>query len=162
VALFVDGCFWHCCPEHGSTPQSNTAYWGPKLRRNVERDVETDLRLKAEGWLPVRVWEHEAPPKAVRKVQREIAKRRRYLGQIGEGGSVEQPAKASAIRDAFFEVASRSPNNEVAYRDLFADLLSRGWIIRGTSVKRQQDAVYGALNADPRIRKVRPGVFAPA
>ena len=73
-----------------------------------------------------------------------------------------QPASTSKIRDAFFELASRSENNEVAAQALFADLLGRGWSIQGTTIERQQDTVYGALNGDPRIKMVRPGVFAPA
>jgi DNA mismatch endonuclease (patch repair protein) len=58
VAVFVDGCFWHACPEHGTKPASNTWYWGPKLARNVERDRAADAALVAAGWQVVRVWEH--------------------------------------------------------------------------------------------------------
>ena len=58
VAVFVDGCFWHACPEHGTKPASNTWYWGPKLARNVERDRAADAALTAAGWRVVRVWEH--------------------------------------------------------------------------------------------------------
>lgn len=61
LAVFVDGCFWHCCPEHGATPKSNTQYWELKLGRNVQRDRETDAALSAAGWLVVRLWEHEDP-----------------------------------------------------------------------------------------------------
>jgi DNA mismatch endonuclease, patch repair protein len=59
VAVFVDGCFWHCCPIHGNEPKANTGYWEPKLRRNVERDVVVDEALTSEGWTVVRGWEHE-------------------------------------------------------------------------------------------------------
>jgi DNA mismatch endonuclease (patch repair protein) len=59
VAVFVDGCWWHRCPEHGVTPKSNTAYWLPKLARNVERDREVDTALASAGWTVVRAWEHE-------------------------------------------------------------------------------------------------------
>jgi DNA mismatch endonuclease (patch repair protein) len=58
VAVFVDGCFWHACPEHGTKPANNTWYWGPKLARNVERDRNADAALTAAGWRVVRVWEH--------------------------------------------------------------------------------------------------------
>ncbi len=61
VVLFVDGCFWHRCPEHGTEPGANTAYWGPKLDRNVARDRDTDARLRSRGWMVVRAWEHEDP-----------------------------------------------------------------------------------------------------
>jgi DNA mismatch endonuclease, patch repair protein len=62
VALFVDGCFWHGCPEHGSRrTTANTDYWSAKVERNQARDRDTDERLRAAGWLPLRVWEHEEP-----------------------------------------------------------------------------------------------------
>jgi DNA mismatch endonuclease, patch repair protein len=59
VALYVDGCFWHRCPEHGTEPRSNSSYWGPKLDRNVARDRDTEMRLGELGWLVLRAWEHE-------------------------------------------------------------------------------------------------------
>lgn len=59
VAVFVDGCFWHCCPIHGTQPKRNSDYWTPKLARNVERDRENDAALGEAGWMVVRVWEHE-------------------------------------------------------------------------------------------------------
>lgn len=58
VAVFVDGCFWHVCPEHGRDPAVNEWYWAPKLRRNVERDRAADEALTAAGWQVVRIWEH--------------------------------------------------------------------------------------------------------
>lgn len=59
VVVFVDGCFWHSCPEHGTSPERNSAYWGPKLARNMARDRAGDAALSAAGWHVVRVWEHE-------------------------------------------------------------------------------------------------------
>jgi len=59
VAVFVDGCFWHSCPIHRTTPGTNRDYWEPKLRRNRERDRLVTAALTAEGWVVVRVWEHE-------------------------------------------------------------------------------------------------------
>lgn len=64
VAVFVDGCWWHCCPAHGVAPRSNAAYWLPKLERNVLRDRRVDAALGADGWTVVRVWEHEDPSQA--------------------------------------------------------------------------------------------------
>jgi DNA mismatch endonuclease (patch repair protein) len=58
IAVFVDGCFGHVCPEHGREPTMNEWYWTPKLRRNVERDRAADLALAAAGWRVVRLWEH--------------------------------------------------------------------------------------------------------
>jgi DNA mismatch endonuclease (patch repair protein) len=68
VAVFVDGCFWHACPEHGTKPAANTWYWEPKLARNVERDRAADAALAAAGWRVVRVWEHESLDAAVAAV----------------------------------------------------------------------------------------------
>jgi len=59
VAVFVDGCFWHSCPEHATRPVNNAHWWALKLEHNVERDRDTDRRLEAIGWRVVRVWEHE-------------------------------------------------------------------------------------------------------
>ncbi len=58
VAVFVDGCFWHACPDHGSKPAVNQGYWAPKLLRNVERDRAADSALELAGWRVVRLWEH--------------------------------------------------------------------------------------------------------
>jgi len=64
VAVFVDGCFWHGCPEHYVPSNSNRQYWADKIARNRVRDADTDRRLLDEGWLPVRVWAHEDPKSA--------------------------------------------------------------------------------------------------
>jgi len=69
LAVFLDGCFWHACPEHSNTPKANQAYWGPKLARNVQRDAETDRALEALGWRTLRVWEHEDPQDAAQRVR---------------------------------------------------------------------------------------------
>ena len=76
VAVFVDGCFWHGCPDHGTLPKSNADYWLPSVSRNVERDRETDALLQAEGWCVVRVWEHENGEEAADRVFREVGERR--------------------------------------------------------------------------------------
>jgi len=80
VAVFIDGCFWHACPAHGSNPQANVDYWTPKLARNVERDRETDAALKSAGWLVIRIWEHEEPSKAAAKIKRQVRRRRSMNG----------------------------------------------------------------------------------
>ena len=68
LAVFVDGCFWHACPEHGSKPRANEWYWGPKLVRNVERDRINDAALILAGWTVVRLWEHVPLDEAVTTV----------------------------------------------------------------------------------------------
>ena len=60
--VFIDGCFWHGCPEHGQvTTKQNADYWSAKFLHNRERDVETNQLLEAAGWQVLRFWEHEAP-----------------------------------------------------------------------------------------------------
>lgn len=68
VAVFVDGCYWHGCPDHFSLPATNSDYWHAKITGNRERDVDTDRRLREAGWTPVRVWEHESLEDAVELV----------------------------------------------------------------------------------------------
>jgi DNA mismatch endonuclease (patch repair protein) len=76
IAVFLDGCFWHGCPEHHTKSATNADYWAEKVRRNRERDAETDALFEAEGWLVIRVWEHEAPQEAATKIAHEVTKRR--------------------------------------------------------------------------------------
>ena len=68
VAVFVDGCFWHGCPEHGTQPKNNAAWWAEKIAGNIQRDRDTDQRLTEAGWHVVRVWEHEPPAQAAQRI----------------------------------------------------------------------------------------------
>src|SRR5262245_2139485 len=68
VAVYVDGCFWHCCPEHATRPKSNAQFWDRKLRDNVKRDRRVDRALTQAGWAVLRVWEHEEPESAVESI----------------------------------------------------------------------------------------------
>ena len=68
VAVFVDGCFWHGCTEHHTVAQTNASYWAEKVRRNRERDLETNRALDAAGWMVIRIWEHESPEDAANRV----------------------------------------------------------------------------------------------
>ncbi|HEX6522498.1 MAG TPA: very short patch repair endonuclease [Streptosporangiaceae bacterium] len=68
VAVFVDGCFWHACPDHGSKPRINEWYWSPKLLRNVERDQLNNAALASAGWTVIRLWEHVPLDEAVAAV----------------------------------------------------------------------------------------------
>ena len=76
VAVFVDGCFWHACPTHGTHPINNGAWWAEKLRRNVERDRETDDHLERLGWTVLRFWEHETVSSVADEVMRATSARR--------------------------------------------------------------------------------------
>lgn len=79
VAVFVDGCFWHGCPLHYTSPANNAEFWASKLRRNVARDRAADSALVANGWTPVRVWAHELrePERVVARVLAALALRGR-------------------------------------------------------------------------------------
>jgi DNA mismatch endonuclease (patch repair protein) len=72
VAVFVDGCFWHGCPEHGVQPRANATYWNAKVARNKGRDARNDAALEALGWRVVRVWEHEDPGVAAAMIERVV------------------------------------------------------------------------------------------
>lgn len=69
VAVFIDGCFWHGCPEHHRQPAANAAYWTAKVQRNRERDIATDAALAEAGWAVLRFWEHVAPTEVAEAVR---------------------------------------------------------------------------------------------
>lgn len=71
-AVFVDGCFWHGCPEHASRLKSNTKYWRDRIETNRFRDADTDRRLGELGWQVVRIWEHEKANEAKRRIAEPI------------------------------------------------------------------------------------------
>ena len=75
VAVFVDGCFWHGCPQHGRSPGSNAAYWLPKLARNRARDRLNTRELRRRGWRVIRLWEHSlrAPARVAAQIQRALS-----------------------------------------------------------------------------------------
>lgn len=76
LAIFVDGCFWHGCPQHGTLAKANGTWWREKIAANKERDRDTDRRLAQDGWRVVRVWEHETPSEAVERIRRALADHR--------------------------------------------------------------------------------------
>lgn len=76
VAVFVDGCFWHACPSHGTLPANNRSWWVAKLDANRARDRSTDEILRQGGWEPVRVWEHEDPAEAALRIRAVVQARR--------------------------------------------------------------------------------------
>ena len=72
LAVFVDGCFWHKCPQHSVPVKNNAAWWQDKLDRNVARDEETSGRLQDQGWTVLRIWEHVGVPDAVALVEEQL------------------------------------------------------------------------------------------
>jgi DNA mismatch endonuclease (patch repair protein) len=75
VAVMVDGCFWHQCPDHGNLPRTNQTYWRSKLTRNVSRDAKQTAELRESGWIVLRLWEHVASEDAVREIESLLARR---------------------------------------------------------------------------------------
>lgn len=76
VVVFVDGCFWHCCPRCNWIPTSNTAYWDEKLARNQAKDREANRALRRAGWTVVRIWEHslKQPDQVIARLRRLLAR----------------------------------------------------------------------------------------
>ncbi|MDN5767192.1 MAG: very short patch repair endonuclease [Humibacillus sp.] len=91
VAVFVDGCFWHGCPDHGAVPKENRVWWAKKLDENRQRDDDSVERLSADGWCVIRIWEHESVDEAVDRVEEAARGRARPLGR----GPTEIPENAA-------------------------------------------------------------------
>jgi DNA mismatch endonuclease (patch repair protein) len=94
VAVFVDGCFWHCCPEHATEPRTNRDWWRHKLAGNQARDQDTNRRLREAGWIPVRVWEHEPVEYAATRVRNLVLSRRRTAAPAYPGGLLLPPGES--------------------------------------------------------------------
>ncbi|MFE6491984.1 very short patch repair endonuclease [Streptomyces sp. NPDC057748] len=75
VAVLIDGCFWHGCPDHATQPKANAEWWRRKLDRNMARDRETTEHLAARGWTVLRFWEHEAPEEVALRVRTTVERR---------------------------------------------------------------------------------------
>lgn len=91
LAVFIDGCFWHQCPDHGTMPKSNRGYWVPKLRRNVERDKLVTSSLRRSGWTILRVWEHTPVDEAVALIAETVERLR-----IHRHAMAQQPKRTAA------------------------------------------------------------------
>jgi len=76
VAVFLDGCFWHGCPDHYTVAATNAGFWADKVAANRARDRDTDLRLAAAGWVSIRIWEHEDPAEAALCIRSAVTERR--------------------------------------------------------------------------------------
>jgi DNA mismatch endonuclease (patch repair protein) len=72
VAIFVDGCFWHGCPAHGSTPRNNRSFWKHKLTQNAIRDRRTNRSLRSRGWRVMRIWQHELSRRNEQNIARRV------------------------------------------------------------------------------------------
>lgn len=72
LLVFIDGCFWHGCPKHGTWPKANAQWWRRKIQDNARRDRDTDKRLKRDGWTVLRFWEHDDSARAADRIARSI------------------------------------------------------------------------------------------
>ncbi|MER5778032.1 very short patch repair endonuclease [Streptomyces sp. NPDC002039] len=97
VAVFVDGCFWHGCPEHATWPRRNAEFWRAKIEGNRARDRDTDARLAEAGWLAVRVWEHEPPAESAVRVAEVVARRK---AERAARAAARTAARAAVVRTA--------------------------------------------------------------
>ncbi|MER8017711.1 very short patch repair endonuclease [Streptomyces griseoluteus] len=84
VAVLIDGCFWHGCPQHATQPKANAEWWREKLARNMARDLETTAHLNARGWTVLRFWEHEAPEEVAVRVRAAVERRLTESAPKGE------------------------------------------------------------------------------
>lgn len=94
VAVFVDGCVWHGCPEHPFATKTNSAYWASKIDRNAARDRRVNAALRNAGWTVLRVWEHEDAPEAADRVGA-VVRNARPFDLPGLAGGVPRSVGAS-------------------------------------------------------------------
>lgn len=94
VAVFVDGCFWHGCPLHATWPKENAEFWRAKIEANRARDADTGRRLRELGWEVVRIWAHESPADAARRVSK-IVETRKYRKETAITTAHRDPRRPS-------------------------------------------------------------------
>lgn len=103
VAVFVDGCFWHRCPLHGTEPKSNSEWWSHKLATNVQRDLRTNRALMDRGWAVIRVWEHDDPREAAARIAHIVQERRDARASeseaMSEMGQQQESRAGNAVRE---------------------------------------------------------------
>lgn len=83
IAVFVDGCYWHGCPEHATWPKHNAEFWRQKIETNRLRDADTNSRLLDAGWTALRFWEHQSPIEAAETVAQTVAMVKRRAPPVG-------------------------------------------------------------------------------
>jgi DNA mismatch endonuclease, patch repair protein len=96
IAVYIDGCFWHSCPIHATSPKANQAWWAAKLKANQQRDLDTNRHLVAAGWLVLRFWEHENPTEAALVVRDAVLARRFGRDNTARSEPPESTSSSSA------------------------------------------------------------------
>lgn len=102
VAVFIDGCFWHGCPLHATTPKTNSQYWIPKLARNAERDRTSEAALRQKGWLVLRYWEHQDPEEVADSIAA-VVRRTAEERHSADASSRNRTAKSAGQRVTAYE-----------------------------------------------------------
>ena len=103
VAVFIDGCFWHSCPQHAVQPSTNAAFWRKKISGNVERDRRNKRLLSGNGWIVLRFWEHDIELRlesVVSRIRRRVVKRRATPATRKAGGNRRSVRKRPAAKPA--------------------------------------------------------------
>ncbi|MBM9459920.1 very short patch repair endonuclease [Nocardioides sp. zg-536] len=93
IAIFIDDCYWHSCPQHATSAKSNAAYWSKKLAENVARDTETTERLRDAGWLVLRFWEHQDPREVTAAVVAAVVLHSEPSPRPGPSAAEDEPVK---------------------------------------------------------------------
>lgn len=96
VAVFIDGCFWHSCPEHGTNPTANGGWWFAKFRANVARDEDTTAHLENLGWKVLRFWEHESATSVADAIEAAVSSPR-ALDRATEHPLEGSPSRSSPV-----------------------------------------------------------------
>lgn len=86
VAVYVNGCFWHGCAEHGTWPKHNAGWWRAKIEANRTRDARADDFLSTAGWKVLRFWEHDDPRVAACQIVQQVRERDRGIGPRASAG----------------------------------------------------------------------------
>lgn len=94
IAVFIDGCFWHGCPQHGTQPRSNSGWWQTKIATNQARDRDSDQLLAEAGWTVLRFWEHVDPGQIATEVEAAVSIARRR-----PAGSPKSPEPATLVKN---------------------------------------------------------------
>lgn len=100
VVVFIDGCFWHGCPQHYVAPKSHPEYWGPKIEANAARDAQTTRQLEDLGWTVLRFWEHEDPQDVADRIEAVIAQRTAPRQRTATPQPEAEPPQPGELRDA--------------------------------------------------------------
>ncbi|OAH13398.1 very short patch repair endonuclease [Streptomyces jeddahensis] len=99
IAIFLDGCFWHGCPEHATHPKANADWWREKLDRNMARDRETTDHLLVAGWTVLRFWEHESVEDVARRITATVMSRRSASAAPDSSRLHPTPSVPVSVRD---------------------------------------------------------------